>query len=98
MLAVPSGSVHVSGALSSELAAAKVGSLTHNSGDSGRIAAIVIGVLGAMALVGLIVFRFVRQKNVQQEQEDEESAKQSLPEPLLDEIEPKADNFVSDGA
>jgi hypothetical protein len=40
-----------------------------------------------MALVGLIVFCFVRQQNVQQEQEDEESEKRSLPESLLDEIE-----------
>jgi hypothetical protein len=39
-----------------------------------------------MALVGLLVFCFVRQQNVQQEQEDEESAKRSLPEPLMDEI------------
>jgi hypothetical protein len=51
-----------------------------------------------MALVGPLVFYFVRQQNVQQEQEDEESAKRPLPEPLLDEIEPKADGFLSDGA
>jgi hypothetical protein len=74
-----------SSALSSESAAAKVGSLTNSRIDAGSIVGAVIGGLCAAALIGFLVFCFVRRQNPQQEQEGE-APQQSLPEPLLDEI------------